>query len=897
MNSTYQKEFDSLTQKLNNAKKQTNVTNQAVANGKVDKNPQDDTVKNNNTIAGEKQKIDKFIEQQTQYDVNKRALFFKPSFLVNQFTPYLSIYVRLFNEDGFPYYINLFEQENGIAKHNHLKNLTINLAGEAASQTVEFSIVDVYLEIYELLLLKIQALWSSNGEGTTSNITMIIKYGWSVDPSIQSEYKNKVMFTNIIAASLSNYEVAIEESGLPNVTFNCTIDNETLAPPLSSFLPYLSCGFNPALSLTLLTTLKYINDIWDSTTVLKEEDVLNFARVLFYSYRFHDRNTVKSIISKIASLYPMQRAFWNDVAIDNIIKKVTDTKIKDVKIKPSPMTGFDYASILNNMKNHQAIITTAQDSKNKTILYSILSSLDPMGALKAYVTNPSNQSSLSELVLLLSGVLKDIYIHPYIVWEYVYTKYSETIVNFNIDVAKTDFQKITTDLIEFYDITAIEPKGFLERKSDTEIVVNYDKFFNASDVNKEIYGKKVKDFQVTMTMTWDELFRQIENSIYLMMNVANQEQANTLKAKNEKLQITGTAGNFLVPMASTCLLQSVPASVAIENMNFYVLLTQGKLDQAKNDKVADVKELNKQLKTFQTLKAKYETIKRTTNQNVTLYIRYPSGGDILTGGLGSIVGRSGIVQAYSIRMFKGKESDWNTYNPGYPTVWDINFPDVLNFTVKSPNLKTAISGLIQNSVTAPQNQLSATTQVKNTIAELRNSTEKAIDAINIDDKQNRASKIQNAETFLAQLKAAMEQDEQKYAFVNNQINVDVDFQQRGVYSGTEGETLTLKKNMQAIRRELTQHMSAIEADLRILGDPTFNSTNLSRSMIFIKVLNPDGSLSMYTGLYLILSIKHEISQGKFETIFSLMLEPQETSKLYKDNYNKWATNDSMIIKN
>jgi len=58
------------------------------------------------------------------------------------------------------------------------------------------------------------------------------------------------------------------------------------------------------------------------------------------------------------------------------------------------------------------------------------------------------------------------------------------------------------------------------------------------------------------------------------------------------------------------------------------------------------------------------------------------------------IGQQQILQTYSVRAGKNPD-DMNGYNPGYPTVWDVNFPDVISFQ-PTCDYHTAVRSLMAN---------------------------------------------------------------------------------------------------------------------------------------------------------------------------------------------------------
>jgi len=100
----------------------------------------------------------------------------------------------------------------------------------------------------------------------------------------------------------------------------------------------------------------------------------------------------------------------------------------------------------------------------------------------------------------------------------------------------------------------------------------------------------------------------------------------------------------------------------------------------------------------------------------------------------------------------------------------------------------------------------------------------------------------------------------------------------GFLQGDEdGEAAMMKTSVVNLKRRMIIHSMSYEAELRVIGDPTFVGTYFTDKLIFMKVLMADGRDSIHTGIYQITGFSHSLNAGAYLTSFKLMKRPDLNS--------------------
>lgn len=90
----------------------------------------------------------------------------------------------------------------------------------------------------------------------------------------------------------------------------------------------------------------------------------------------------------------------------------------------------------------------------------------------------------------------------------------------------------------------------------------------------------------------------------------------------------------------------------------------------------------------------------------------------------------------------------------------------------------------------------------------------------------------------------------------------------------DGDAAMMKTAVTNLKRRMIIQSMSYEAELRVIGDPTFVGSYFSTDkLIFMKVLMADGRDSIHTGIYQISGISHQMNAGAYFTTFKLTKRP------------------------
>ena len=250
-----------------------------------------------------------------------------------------------------------------------------------------------------------------------------------------------------------------------------------------------------------------------------------------------------------------------------------------------------------------------------------------------------------------------------------------------------------------------------------------------------------------------------------------------------------------------------------------------------------------------------------------------------------------IHQAYSFR-FKTQNNYAVNFNPGLPNIKMIDFPDVISF---KPDMK-GVFAKMQNVISAskflkidiPDGSGSKarlisgdTLNARKEIADLKDSK------IQLDTEENQQEttkerkeeiskqkrEINQRIDELTKLGANITENPNAMAIYNNPIYLDMSTSMTALNgNGLNNNSVgILKNNIVNFRKRFMMDAQSINATLEIMGDASFkDTTNFMSDLIFIRVLNPDGSDSMHTGIYRVTGYRHELTSGAFKTTLPLV---------------------------
>jgi len=861
--------------------------------------------------------------------ISDNPKYFKPAFLLDTLSPFLKVEIMLFDDYGDPVYINLFDDKDD-PDHNHLKSFKYEIA--KAGQ-VEINLVDVDQNILEILAMRFALLNKvMSGGASDSNIILIIEFGWHVPQSLKNEYKGKVAFTKKVTAKFLKLTANYTPEGVLEMTIIGSVDS-VLPPPYHEFSPFKTLGKSPAASITLISLLQFIEAVWSpyykkSWETISSNDqkklMLLTARYFYFQIGIKDTSAIKESVRAIIDYYFATKP-ENELNSILSTKSIAPKGIKTFKQSVSSSRTkllSENDKLLNKIENiskltssYKLLIQGLTESETTTSdLGSILKEKDPLKLLKertrekGEISKKQSGYKLRKLLLTLAPIAQNILIHPWLVFNYVIKKFEEAIISFNntLDIRGEDLLKIQLTHLMMFDPRNIEPVGAIKPKSGKEESVSkditleeYEIDYNKLDTHaSKKWCHPANSYNCGATSYWHQYLQSILEKVFVQFEGGKKyyEKLDKPNVKKNEQKPKGSPARLKV----TSLLMDNDA--AVENINLVRNLFRAKsaLKEESKSKVEYSPAPSDILTDEKVIEKHIEDVRRriiSNNERVIFLVSDFMAADKL---FDPRMGQQQIVQAYSYRA-GNIPTDPHTFNPGWPTVWDINFPDVISFSPGDLNYWTALQNIVTNADAVIDEAESKEHFKTNKLAKLRNEFLEKVDEINKFGrpgikkyKKKRETAIQNATDLLKQYRAEIEKDvpaDYSPYGVSKPVRFNVDFEQRSIYTGNVGDALQNKKQLQEFRRQLVLRSLQFEADMQVFGDPSFELFDIGNRYIFLKFIKKDGTLGIFTGLYMIQNITQEISAGNFTTTFKLRFLPKngapEASAEINDMWTKY----------
>jgi len=858
--------------------------------------------------------------QSVRKNVAEPPRYFKPAFLLDNPTPFLKVNILTYDNAGRPQEIDLFNDVD-VPTHNLIRSFVHEI-----SKKVTINLVDVNQDVIELIALRFSLL-QKTFSGAGGQIILLIEYGWQIDKELKSGYGDKVKFTKKIRATFQGLELKYTPDGIAEATMTAIVD-ESLPPPYHNFLPYMTLGTSPATTITLFSLLTFVHLLFDTLTSKNQTftgnnteygKLLEIARYLYFELDVRDINTIRDILKAIVKYY--YRGTSVDEKFDTKITEKAIVSIRGLWLKKSTKTYYkgrqsfdklsladrasiykvqttqeDFVNILEQI-DYANIIETLQtgnqsykndDTLSSGDLTGILSDKNPNTKLKKVLKDSQSASKyknrsaffLQELTDLLVPIAQDMWIHPWLVYNYLRERFDTAVELFNITLAGEDAQKqLLPAIIEMAPENPLElrPEGCLELKND-ELVFNSKVIKNKLD--REKWCRKAREYRCGVTTTWNEYLKQILDYMFVVYTGGKEKATKLAKQNKEKTEKEkGIPKKLDDDLYQAPVKMSVNTFIAGPDEALQIVQTLSDLFQIKKTSRKDNQKNSKDIeRALASLKTTLSSNAHGSRKQVMIVIKdyFPS--DSM---FDPQFGAQHILQAYSYRASK-MQYDVHEYNPGWPTVWDINFPDVMEFSPEF-DYYAALRMVANNADTQLKRQEAEEHEVKNkaietrkellnVVADLHRTTTKSR------NQKARNKKIQEVDKLLSEYRKLVHDIEginlTPYP-QDNTVTYNLDFEKKHVYSGTTGEALANKRKMQEFRKKMMMTaLSTKNCSLKVLGDASFMLHDLGK-YIFLKFIRPDGSLGMFTGIYNILTITDEISGGVFTTTFSLSFSPQD----------------------
>jgi len=863
-------------------------------------------------------------------DVTKtKPLFTKPVYFLQTATPYIKAQLVIVGgkQDSLTYIFlppsttNL-ENENKGSYNNIIKNFEYS----TQDHKVKLVITDADQDIIEYIGYILGNMLMSVAP------VLEIEYGWyHKDSSIDlqnfmdlSDYQGdrasvietRCYFRRSLFCVVTDFEHTYSNEGVLELTF-IGMKEMNFPEPFQHFLPYDFVGKNPGVTLQMIHTLysfyiffgEELQNKKTSESIKKKnigEFIIKFLyffkqikstdgiiHVLLSSFAFFTNDTL--IIQSDSNEFEYFVNFLNNLGKDEKQSKNVKNK-KFVNMFVNNQIDIKKYKIDSTFKNLQEIFNLFQKSN------SLISIQDNLRTLLSDNTEVSK--SLRKLVMDLTPVLNNSLIHPWDILQFMKQTFKEQLKTIKekskndsslSDDKKRDIDKTHVSYIQGFNDGYI---GGYKNPNDNVDVYNF---------GNENYLIKASDINLNPSSSWSQVFKMVSEKCFVWIGEQDWQQikdgdtspqSNKESIEKEKIAIGSKEVKNQVPtkIIGNCFEMSKEEAT----QNIYTLLqiveARQQFQQSLNVKPNILQDIVTTSNAIDDIKKEYKIISDLPKGTPVLLLSFEviPGVDSLYNPLN---GKQQILQAYSFRMankravaFTNTESnDFSQYNPGYPSVWDIDFPDILSFQPKL-NFRDQVANVgavMKESIPALQQKIEAKT-LEISILEKENPTGNNSE----EKKKENKKKIEEAKQELASIRRQKEYFSQyhgKVPYTNPSLLI---FKNPLVENSSFADIQGRRKVMQEFRKHSLLASTNITADLDVIGDPIYDVNALGK-YIFIKYYTKDGDLSYFTGIYVIQNIKHAISNGQYITSLSLLKDSTAgSSELAGQLYNAVTQSDN-----
>jgi len=825
--------------------------------------------------------------------VSLPTYFKKPVFFLDQLTPFLevSLIFRYDTSDNpkKPYEerrVKLFSGSGEEASANHLVYFKYipamaggNTGGGAGSpQSVEIRFVDIKNEILDYLAyqLFIMGYKDANTNSEAQLPVLEVEYGWVHNDKFKpSDIKDwdKIAFTSKFTATVNNVIPTYNSLGIPEVTIHGTTECDEVI--LKGNKPWDLLSNLPATALALKEMFYIMEQVFNK---IKGNSAQLTAGLSYLAYVISLRGAQDSKV--ITEILKAACAYYGVVALDNSIQTAVNARISNSNAKflggkinflPEILGVTDSAGnlLVDNLSMGSSNlvgggIAGGGIGNNYKTRFQELYHVTFRNLLDKELVG-SNKLFTNLFTILGTAVYNTFKIHPYLVFRY-FQNVMKTTLN--------EDGKQTAVYYEVYDFM-VSPKNLMPIDFDFLHPQHFPNFNDKTQKATLEYYVNVKDYKIDLGTKWADLYQSVISKMYIHYDLAANENPTQSLAMSNPPQVQTSANQkvkFVPLRLNSCLLMCDPRSAKSNLELFKYALEQRKKfiqQTSKGNKIASP--ITKDTFTDQNIKDVNQKLGLINNDAVyLLHMICISGNpsDVFMTNLGQQM----IAQAYSFRVNDLAGINDQFFSIGEPNVYNINVMDIQSVSfdfnyyhdINSIAMNARLVGGHRRGEMVVENYIKK--QVKSLLKQAEDSV--ANGGVNLTTLKSIRDQIKQIDPNAKTSSAVGPAHSGTYP-----INVTIsDYQSSRMYSGDLYNALEKKRTIQNIRNEMILVGRQVKCTLTVLGDPSFNSNNITNYKIFLKMLNQDGSLSIFTGLYQILQITHEIQAGKFITTINAQID-------------------------
>ena len=780
--------------------------------------------------------------------IDSRPCFLKPTYLLQNATPHVSAkLVMIGGNEGILAYDFLPPSELGKSQ-----NIIKSFEYDVDTSSVKLSITDADQDIIEYMGFLFSNLLLTNPP------ILEVEFGWAheheqeviqgnyiqdpLDEVSKAKIDTHVYFRRNVFCYIRDFESQYTPEGVLELTFVGQM-SQNFPPPFQHFLPYDIVGRNPAVSIQMIHTLYVFTNYFLNRNKVVYNDLEYIAKFFFYFKHIKEEKSILLIVHKTISFFCSQ-ALNNELNIkdpNSAWFKRLQVQIKEWN-KATNETKFNVTpNVLNEGENKSININNIKQIFKAEGVY------DSVEALRLQLKDfdgTQYSKNLRSYIMDLTPILGNALIHPYDALEYI----KECLKN---QGKKYGFSEANRNL---FTITGFED----------ESIGGYD-FKNKTHYDKGIerYLIKSADILVNPTSSWDELINSLASKCFVWINktdadvLEKDDTSSGELAKINKDYAKKLKSKIQTSMTGNCFV--VKKKEALFNLNTFRMILQARNADSLINKIDSFQNFDK-------INEAYETIKSLDNDAWVVLVSY----DVIPGMnnlFDPLNGKNQILQAYSYRAgnvlaFTDSEGkNLNQYNPGYPNVWSINFPDVVSFQPKF-NFKNQTDNLAN---VMKQGMGDLKKDIEEAEVELNRIKSEEVDSKKVKEKEDA---IKKAIESIDALKTQQENFNKYHGRIPYQNPALMMEEDPFINISKHGDINARRKKMQEFRKHAILSSVNIDVDMEVLGDPIFNIHSKGK-YLFVRYFTQLGDLSFFTGVYIIQGIKHSISSGRYTTSFTL----------------------------
>jgi len=794
---------------------------------------------------------------------------------------------------------------------SYIKSFNFEMGYEEGGNKATLVFEDQSNVISDVLILRLEKY---RKQATPSgNVFLDVEYGYQepdyyLGKGIDKALKKKLKFSNTETFRLAKFTTAYQDLKT-TYTFELESQNTIETSETFNLKPYEILGSHPALRIRLFEILNGLSKTIENRSTAEALKISNELKKL------GNKNNIKVKEKKALAdkLLDLQKGVEN---AEKLLPKLTNNpafQLKDPNQKD---------------KNGNIVSNSLTEIRRLSSQFKLVND-----SLSAFTDN----KEIQDIIASLSTYIGEEVVHPWDLFKYCFRAMME---QFTQDrKAPVPFILSFLDGMNYSDIENFESAQILadtyldliDKKLGDRIFGYKTSKDGEYDYLKAVAGIKVSSLTLTMTSSWEKLFKEISG--YLKMNPNNlvdpkSREAFNKKIKEEQLKAKKEAGKNSIPDEALRKIINLFPKI---DFDFFVVdtysdsteeispdgtpINPGKRTGTVQKVLAQIEKfsqklgnLDKPLKTNPdgTKEGESEDSAKKYIKKVTDFVNFfiekhknrkilymilmedleGSHSPFNSGNWGNQV-----LQGYSYRLTKDNSKD-PYFSIGRTNLSRNNFPDVIAFNITEYDFENTIRSINESQDTSVSVTV-AGKEIKTNRINVDELKDKSVEektkalkdtGMSVEDFDKKVKGDKTFKNINFNNKQSTKFDYLK-AYRNND-NMNLNFSSSQVLTSGDdnfADVARAKRSIEAYRGMMALRASTIKANIQILGEPQYDFFCLKK-YIFVKLFNLDGSISMFTGIYRIIKITQNMDSGMLKTTLDLekaLSDPDQLGQIAK----------------